>query len=251
MAANPAGRPAAGRRVHRGVSVTFVITQPCIDTTDQSCVEVCPVDCIHFEEGADRMLYINPVECIDCGACQPACPVSAIFPDNEVPDDQQAYTPINELWYSDPAAARAQVQGLAGGTAAPAPAAAAPAEAAPAEAPAPAAADAGAPPAAEAPAAVAPAAAAPAPAAASAPQWQPPTPHASKADYRKAFAGFHYPISRDGVVRSARDKGGLDREVQRILTQLPNRKFKSEEELQIWVRAIYVANGVPEDAVPL
>jgi NAD-dependent dihydropyrimidine dehydrogenase PreA subunit len=100
--------------------VTFVITQPCIDTTDQSCVEVCPVDCIHFEEGADRMLYINPVECIDCGACQPACPVSAIFPDNEVPADQQAFTPINELWYSDPAAARAQVQGLAGGAAAPA-----------------------------------------------------------------------------------------------------------------------------------
>ncbi|MEZ4503333.1 MAG: ferredoxin family protein [Dehalococcoidia bacterium] len=232
--------------------MTFVITQPCIDTTDQSCVEVCPVDCIHFEEGADRMLYINPVECIDCGACQPACPVSAIFPDTEVPEGSEQFTAINELWYTDPAAARAQV---GGGAAAPA-AAAAPAEAAPAaEAPAAAEAEAGetaaeapAAEAAEAPAAEAEPAAA---AASAAPAWQPPTPHASKADYRKAFGGFHYPISRDGVIRSARDKGGLDREVQRILNQLPNRKFKSEEELQMWVRAIYVANGVPEDAVPL
>jgi ferredoxin len=136
--------------------VTFVITQPCIDTTDQSCVEVCPVDCIHFEEGADRMLYINPVECIDCGACQPACPVSAIFPDNEVPADQAGFTPINELWYSDPAAARAQVQGLAGGEAAPAAAAAA------TTAPAEGASDGAESTPAAAPAAAAPAAAAPA-----------------------------------------------------------------------------------------
>src|SRR5919201_1525744 len=61
-------------------SVPYVITSPCIGTQDQSCVEVCPVDCIHFEEGVDRMLYINPLESIDCGACQPACPVNAIFP---------------------------------------------------------------------------------------------------------------------------------------------------------------------------
>ena len=54
--------------------MTFVITQPCIDEMDQSCVDVCPVDCIHFEEGADRMLYIDPVECIDCGACVDPCP---------------------------------------------------------------------------------------------------------------------------------------------------------------------------------
>ena len=97
--------------------MTFVITQPCIDTMDQSCVEVCPVDCIHFEEGADRMLYINPAECIDCGACQPACPVNAIFPDGDVPADATQFTEINSLWYDDPAAARAQVGGS--GTAAP------------------------------------------------------------------------------------------------------------------------------------
>ncbi len=139
--------------------MAFVITQPCIDTMDQSCVEVCPVDCIHYEEGADRMLYINPLECIDCGACQPACPVNAIFPQGDVPATSQQFTQINELWYSDPAAARAQV---GGGSAAPAPAAAAPA--APAAGATEAAAEAPAPATAEA--AAVPAAAAPAPAAA-------------------------------------------------------------------------------------
>ena len=105
--------------------MTFVITQPCIDTMDQSCVEVCPVDCIHFEQDtADRMLYIDPDACIDCGACQPACPVQAIFPGAEVPDEMAAYTDINALWYQDPNAARAQVAALTGGSA-PVPAAAA------------------------------------------------------------------------------------------------------------------------------
>src|SRR5688572_18428979 len=116
--------------------MTFVITQPCIDTMDQSCVEVCPVDCIHFEEGADRMLYINPAECIDCGACQPACPVSAIFPEADVPAEQVLFTPVNSQWYEDKAAARAAVAGvpaLGGGEAAPRPSAAA---GAPADAPA-------------------------------------------------------------------------------------------------------------------
>ena len=89
--------------------MTFVITDPCIDTMDQSCVEVCPVDCIQFEEGVDRILYIDPVECIDCGACVPACPVNAIFVDSEVPADQARFTEINVLWFSDRVAARAQV----------------------------------------------------------------------------------------------------------------------------------------------
>ncbi len=96
---------------------------------DRACVEVCPVDCIHFEEGSDKMLFIDPAECIDCGACQPACPVSAIFPEGDVPDDQSHFIDLNALWFSDAPAARAQV----GGDAAPA-AAAAPADAAPAPA---------------------------------------------------------------------------------------------------------------------
>jgi NAD-dependent dihydropyrimidine dehydrogenase PreA subunit len=62
----------------------FVITDPCINTKDTACVDVCPVDCIHprkdepeFETAT--MLYIHPEECIDCGACVPACPVAAIY----------------------------------------------------------------------------------------------------------------------------------------------------------------------------
>ncbi len=92
--------------------MTYTITAPCIDVQDQACVEVCPVDCIHFDEGEDRMLYINPDECIDCGACEPACPVTAIFAEDDVPSDQAAYKEINVGWYSDKAAARAKVAAL-------------------------------------------------------------------------------------------------------------------------------------------
>lgn len=95
--------------------MAFVITQPCIDTRDQACVEVCPVDCIHFEESADRMLYINPAECIDCGACQPACPVQAIFPEGDVPGEMAQFVELNSTWYSDPASVRSAVAGMAAG----------------------------------------------------------------------------------------------------------------------------------------
>ena len=119
--------------------MTFVITEPCIDVQDQSCVEACPVDCIHFEEGDDRILYIDPVDCIDCGACEPVCPVTAIFEEADVPADQARFTEINVLWFSDRAAARALVEGGAGAAPPPAepaatePAAEAPAEEAPAD----------------------------------------------------------------------------------------------------------------------
>jgi NAD-dependent dihydropyrimidine dehydrogenase PreA subunit len=92
--------------------MTYVITEPCIDVLDKSCVEVCPVDCIHFDEGEDRMLYIDPDECIDCGACEPACPVTAIFAEDDVPDAMKAYTALNAQWYKDKAAARAKVNQL-------------------------------------------------------------------------------------------------------------------------------------------
>ena len=59
-----------------------VITSPCIGTKDQACTEVCPVECIY---DAGEMFLIQPDECIDCGACVPACPVSAIFPEEDVP----------------------------------------------------------------------------------------------------------------------------------------------------------------------
>jgi ferredoxin len=89
--------------------MTYVITERCIGVMDKSCVDVCPVDCIHFAEGVDQMLYINPAECIDCGACEPACPVNAIYPEDAVPDDQEPFKEINALWYDDPEAARALV----------------------------------------------------------------------------------------------------------------------------------------------
>jgi NAD-dependent dihydropyrimidine dehydrogenase PreA subunit len=92
--------------------MTYVITEPCIDVIDKSCVEVCPVDCIHFEEGTDRKLYIDPDECIDCGACEPVCPVTAIFAEDDVPDQWKEYTEIDAKWFKDPDAARARVNEL-------------------------------------------------------------------------------------------------------------------------------------------
>lgn len=72
----------------------FVITEPCVGVKDKACVGVCPVDCI-YEYDNEPQLFINPDECIECGACQPVCPVNAIFMDAEVPDDQQKYIELN------------------------------------------------------------------------------------------------------------------------------------------------------------
>ena len=92
--------------------MTYVITDTCIGTVDLSCVEVCPVDCIHWEKDVDRKLYIDPDECIDCGACEPVCPVTAIFAEDDVPENQKAYTEIDALWFKDKDAARAKVDAL-------------------------------------------------------------------------------------------------------------------------------------------
>jgi ferredoxin len=72
--------------------MTYIIAEPCIGTTDRSCIEVCPVDCIHE---AEEMLVIDPGECIDCGACVPECPVEAIFQDGELPENWAHYAEIN------------------------------------------------------------------------------------------------------------------------------------------------------------
>ena len=92
--------------------MTYTICEPCIDVIDKACVEVCPVDCIHYEEGQDRMLYVDPAECIDCGACEPACPVTAIFAEDDVPDNWKEYTEINALWFKDKDGARAKINAL-------------------------------------------------------------------------------------------------------------------------------------------
>ena len=91
------------------LSLTYVIAEPCIDVLDLSCVAVCPVDCIHFEEGVDRKLFIDPDECIDCGACEPECPVNAIFPEETLPAEWVKFTAMDATWYTDKAAARAAV----------------------------------------------------------------------------------------------------------------------------------------------
>ena len=85
--------------------MSYYIAEPCIGTKDTACVEVCPVDCIHptkdednFEEA--KQLYIDPDTCIDCGACEPVCPVTAIFPEEELPEKWQEYIQINTDYYA-------------------------------------------------------------------------------------------------------------------------------------------------------
>jgi ferredoxin len=84
--------------------MAYVIAEPCIGTKDNSCVEVCPVDCIHptpDEPDYDKveMLYIDPEECIDCDACVEACPVDAITPEDMVPPNWQHYIERNAAYY--------------------------------------------------------------------------------------------------------------------------------------------------------
>jgi len=79
--------------------VTYVIAEPCIDVLDRACVEECPVDCIY--EG-DRALYIHPDECVDCGACEPVCPVEAIYYEDDVPTQWSAFTADNVRFFTEP-----------------------------------------------------------------------------------------------------------------------------------------------------
>ena len=84
--------------------MAYVIAEPCIGTKDAACVDACPVDCIHpkkdspkFEE--ETMLYIDPVECIDCGACVPVCPVSAIFALDDLPEKWNDFAKKNAQYF--------------------------------------------------------------------------------------------------------------------------------------------------------
>ncbi len=92
--------------------MAYVIAEPCIDVKDQSCVEVCPVDCIYTDD-EDRICYIHPTECIDCHACLPACPVGAIYTDSTLPAASQPFLDVNAQWFEDPDGARARVEELA------------------------------------------------------------------------------------------------------------------------------------------
>ena len=73
--------------------MAYIVAEPCINCKYTDCVAVCPVDC--FYEG-ENMLVINPDECIDCGACEPECPVSAIFEEDDLPEKWNEYTELNE-----------------------------------------------------------------------------------------------------------------------------------------------------------
>jgi NAD-dependent dihydropyrimidine dehydrogenase PreA subunit len=86
--------------------MTYVIAEPCIGVKDTACVDACPVDCIHPKKNTEyadgrpafdavQQLYIDPIECIDCGACVPVCPVSAIFAEDDLPEKWKHFTEIN------------------------------------------------------------------------------------------------------------------------------------------------------------
>jgi ferredoxin len=85
--------------------LAYVIAEPCIGQKDNSCVEVCPVDCIHPTpdepdyEGVEQ-LYIDPDECIDCDACVEACPVDACFAEDQLPEEWAKYTQINADYFT-------------------------------------------------------------------------------------------------------------------------------------------------------
>jgi ferredoxin len=72
--------------------MTHVVTDNCRDCRFTDCVSVCPVDCFHADE---RMLYIDPLVCIDCGACVPECPVEAIYEEGDLPIDQLQWLEVN------------------------------------------------------------------------------------------------------------------------------------------------------------
>ena len=80
--------------------MTYVITEPCINTKDASCVDVCPVDCIHTSDGDDQY-FIDPDECIDCGACEPVCPVEAIFYEDDTPEEWKGYYDANVHFFDE------------------------------------------------------------------------------------------------------------------------------------------------------
>jgi NAD-dependent dihydropyrimidine dehydrogenase PreA subunit len=94
--------------------MTYVIGRGCVDVTDKSCVQECPVDCIY--EG-DRTMYINPSECVDCGACKSICRVDAIYWEGDLPDDEVAHLADNAAFFDRVLAGRDRPLGCPGGAA--------------------------------------------------------------------------------------------------------------------------------------
>jgi NAD-dependent dihydropyrimidine dehydrogenase PreA subunit len=95
--------------------MAYVIGSSCIDVMDRSCLQECPIDCIY--EGA-RKLYINPVECIDCGACEPVCPEEAIAADRRIAPEQRDFVADNARFFTEPLPGRSEPVGTPGSAAA-------------------------------------------------------------------------------------------------------------------------------------
>jgi NAD-dependent dihydropyrimidine dehydrogenase PreA subunit len=103
-ARSASGRGSKSQRIE-GVILTYVIAEPCIGEKDNSCVEVCPVDCIHptpdeADYEAQEQLFIDPDECIDCDACVEACPVDACFAEDQLPAEWAKYTQTNAEYFA-------------------------------------------------------------------------------------------------------------------------------------------------------
>ncbi len=84
--------------------MAYVIAEPCIGVKDAACVDACPVDCIHPKKDSEKfaneeLIYIDPVECIDCGACVPVCPVSAIFAIDDLPEKWAEFAQKNAAYF--------------------------------------------------------------------------------------------------------------------------------------------------------
>ncbi len=93
--------------------MAYVIAAPCVDHSDQSCVAVCPVDCIWGDLKVDRKMYVDPESCIECGACRPACPNDAIVSAGDLRPEWRDFEWVDAAWFVDPDAARAVVDELA------------------------------------------------------------------------------------------------------------------------------------------
>ena len=95
--------------------MTYIVTSPCVDVLDKACIDVCPVDCIYVEEGVDRIVFIAPDECIDCAACEPVCPVTAKFAEDDVPEEENDYVAVHyDYFEKSKDDARAKIDKLAG-----------------------------------------------------------------------------------------------------------------------------------------
>ncbi|MBE3556983.1 MAG: 4Fe-4S binding protein [Firmicutes bacterium] len=77
--------------------MAYIIAEPCIGVKDKSCIDACPVACIY--EGEDQC-YINPDECIECGACEEVCPVTAIFFEDDTPEEWKSYIEKNRNYFN-------------------------------------------------------------------------------------------------------------------------------------------------------